>query len=377
MTRGEIEETVNADSDPPNSMQSKAVTLKDIAARCGFSVGTVSRALLRDARISATTTQAILAIATEMGYDPSHNVAARRMVLRQHGRVVHNRAIAFYSMYATTQYQHRIIDGIWHALACSDQILILVPSHNPQTRERVPLPAVFKSGDVDGMILLEQSYWVEPIVAEMRSEPNFGSRPIVSIVIPIPETSTVLPDYREGGRLAAGHLFDLGHRHLLHFYAGEDQKLPAVLRLAGYHDACRERGLDPAHCLHAHFNKKTLEWEHELGISEFLNFLRRHPSVTGILARHDLEAIKLIRALTAHGRRVPDDFSVIGFDDTNPLYGHDGENRLSSVRLPLEEIGEEAVRVITQEIEHGRQAETHLVLPVELVARATTAPPRS
>jgi LacI family transcriptional regulator len=354
----------------------KAVTLKDIALRCGFSKGTVSRALLRDSRISAATTEAILAVATELGYDPSRNIAARRMVLSQHQRNVQNRAVAFYTTITDSRYQANLLTGIWTGLAAEDHVLVLVHSHNPVTHERTPLPHVFKSGDVDGAILHETEYWVNTMIAEMRREPNYGQRPIVNTRYPMSGASTVLPDYYAGALASAGHLFDLGHRHLLHFYPPQGENSHhARERMRGYHDACRQHGLNPDRHLHAHLNPHAQDWTHNLGVSELLAFLHAHPHITAILARHDLEAIKLIRGLSAAGIGVPEQISIVGFDDTDSYVGSGNANILTSVRLPVFEIGKQAAHLIVQQVAEHAVTEEHRIVPVEFIVRGTTAPP--
>lgn len=363
------------DTRSPQETRLKAVTIKDIAARCGFSMQTVSRAILRDPRISKATTEHILVIAAEMGYDPSRNLAARRMALSQHGRDVSHRSIAFFTHISPTNYMTTLLWSIWEALAAEGYICILVHSHNPVTKERLPLPSIFKRGDVDGTLMLEIEFWAEQMMREMMDEPNYGRRPIISLMRPLPGTLAILPDFRGGACAAVAHLFTLGHRHLLHFHPANDPGgYTGALRVLGYADACQAHGLDPDHHLLPVINKPLIEADPALGISELLATLRAHPEITAILARNDPEALKIVRALRAAGKRVPEEISVIGFDDTDPLMSAEGDNTLTTVQIPLAEIARLAVTQLLKRI--GGEAvgdEEQLIVPVQLMPRKTTA----
>jgi DNA-binding LacI/PurR family transcriptional regulator len=145
--------------------------------------------------------------------------------------------------------------------------------------------------------------------------------------------------------------------------------------MRGYHDACRQHGLNPDRHLHAHLNPHAQDWTHNLGVSELLAFLHAHPHITAILARHDLEAIKLIRGLSAAGIGVPEQISIVGFDDTDSYVGSGNANILTSVRLPVFEIGKQAAHLIVQQVAEHAVTEEHRIVPVEFIVRGTTAPP--
>ncbi|HEY3379166.1 MAG TPA: substrate-binding domain-containing protein, partial [Armatimonadota bacterium] len=105
--------------------------------------------------------------------------------------------------------------------------------------------------------------------------------------------------------------------------------------------------------------------------------LRRHPEVTAILAPNDASAVIVHHILKHAGLRVPDDISLIGFDGTIPLCNAEWRNILTTVALPLHQIGFTAATRITDRVTGALTHDVHDVLPTSLVIRETTAPPRS
>ncbi|HEY3416123.1 MAG TPA: substrate-binding domain-containing protein, partial [Armatimonadota bacterium] len=105
--------------------------------------------------------------------------------------------------------------------------------------------------------------------------------------------------------------------------------------------------------------------------------LARHPEATAVLARNDYGAVQIWRALMQDGRKLPRDFSVVGFDDAFPIYDTQQQNILTTVRIPLEEVGREAARLILRLVEGGQeQGDERIVLPAELLVRSSTAAPK-
>jgi DNA-binding LacI/PurR family transcriptional regulator len=175
------------------------------------------------------------------------------------------------------------------------------------------------------------------------------------------------------GRLAAGHLLDLGHRHLATFKAARYNSPITLTRIEGQRQAFIERGLDPDRGLH------VLPWLWDVGIdlaAAAAAALDTRPDVTAILAPNDGMGIPLVRALGRSGRQVPRDLSVIGADDCGEWPDAGDTNRWTTVRIPLRDLGRQAARALVQRI-RGERVPPQLVVPVELVVRASTGSPRA
>jgi len=350
------------------SAKSTAITLHDVAAHLGMSHMSVSRALRGAKGVSAATIARVQAAVLELGYNPQANHAARRMVLSRYGRepVNHLVAVIFPQDLPTSPYFIQMFLGAVDELERHE--FGVITHYNTPSHDQRFMP-VFTQGMVDGMIILPStaSRDVPPFIQRLRAETPFAARPIVSLISPIPECVAVLADDYGGGYAAATHLLDLGHRALLHFTFGH---YIYQQRLQGYQQACREHGLDPEACL------RHTPWINEspqTPEADLLDTLRRMPDITGILAPNDYIALRIYQTITGLGRRIPDDYSLIGYDDALPSEGPCQDPPLTTVHLPLEELGRAAARVLLRRIEGEGEEDGQQCLPTYLVVRATTA----
>ncbi|MCF7854946.1 MAG: substrate-binding domain-containing protein, partial [Candidatus Pacebacteria bacterium] len=169
---------------------------------------------------------------------------------------------------------------------------------------------------------------------------------------------------RRGVKSAMKYLADLGHRRVAHL-AGREDEYVGIERLAGYREAVRELGLedDPALVAFTNFN-------YDGGARATEELLARNIEFSAIMAANDYTAIGAMSALSAHGLRVPQDVSVVGYsgDETGLYYNP----ALTTVREPAEEILHEAVKLIVKKdpaaYSHAGQA-PKIQLPTELIVR--------
>ncbi|MHB9134264.1 MAG: LacI family DNA-binding transcriptional regulator [Armatimonadota bacterium] len=351
----------------------KPVTVIDIARRCGVHKSTVQRALSGDPQISPITTERIRLIAAEMGYDANHHLGARRLAFRKHGKQVMNRVIAafFPPDFYQRNYFLEIFRGMLDVIAKEHYELSI-----SVTIENDPLPHSVLSGEVDGVIAFIIPEFGDHMVQKLRTAPNFGTRPIVSLLFAIDGCVGVTTDEIGNAYQAAAHLLDLGHRHLLHFF--HDDQPPNYqhsLRLQGLRLAYLDRGLAPDTFLHFKYGDWRIHWR-ERYTQPTLDALKQHPQTTAIVAPNDLFATAIADDLRAHGLRIPDDISLVGFDDTDPLYDAQNNNILTTVRLPLEELGREAVHLMLRNLASPSATPEQVILPSTLVVRGSTAAPR-
>lgn len=357
----------------------------DIARECGISISAVSHALRGgNGEVSEATRKRVITVAEEMGYDLSHNLSARRMALQRHGTLLRNQSVGFAmtESFHEAVYYLRILGGVVDAVAESSYGLHL----NTTDVEYLPLPAVLSSGEVDGLLMLKGPIWSALYAERVRAEPNFGDRPIVSLIDPVRGCSTVHADDFTAGYQAASHLLDLGHRGIVHdFDAPISSAIPGVMvphtdavsrRLQGVCQACRDRGLDPDRAL-VRSHVPHLDVEIDTYGPQLVELLKSSPAITALIAPNDFAAVRIWRTLMRAGIRIPEDISLISFDDTDPIYSLSGDNMLTTIRLPLREIGREAAKLLIRTIDGDVQNLQDVVLPTELVVRESTTPPRS
>lgn len=343
------------------------VTLADVAARVGMSHMSVSRALRGAPGVSQATIARIKAVVKEMGYDPALNHAARKMAMKRHDQTVLNQVVALFfpSDFPASAYFVRLYLGVLAEV--EEHQFGLLTHYTSLLWESPALPPLFMRNEVDGAITLLTGPNPGPFVQQLRQHTPFADRPIVTLIEPVPGCSAVISDDYQGGYLAASHLLALGHRHLLH---STYHDYPFQQRLRGYQYAYAEHGMEAAPHLHA------CVWDNEGATppaTVFIEFLRRHPEITGVLAPNDFIGLQMHQALCEAGIPVPDRISLVGYDDAVPLFNSQGENVLTTVALPLETMGREAVRLLVHRITGQEASNRQIVLPVTLVPRLTTA----
>lgn len=316
----------------------KIVSLQDIALEAGVHKATVHRALRGDRRVEAGTAERIRAIATRLGYDANANQDARVLSLRKSGHAVSSRLLALILpvVAARGPYFHRPFVAFMAAAqdAGYDVLLRILDGRGDDD-----LPAPVMRGEVDAIVALAQTGWLRTQQQAIDALAPSARRPIIGLINGLPGGWLAGADFHQGGRLAMGHLLDLGHRRIIGI---SGLSYGSAERSAGYVAEARARGLDPAGCLlldDGEVAAATLRQRLEAILDRLL---ARMPEATALLAPNDEVALLLCALLAERGRPVPERMSLIGFDDTHELPGPDGRNRLSTIALPLEQIGRAA-----------------------------------
>lgn len=348
----------------------KSAKLSDVAKKAGVSQGTVSNVFNRPEVVREQVREHVLKTAEALGYrgpDP------RGRLLRA-GKV---NAIGIataepISYFFTDPYAREVLKGIAETCDANGTGISLVSAANNEA-----LTWNIRSALVDGFILfcIENGAYLVRLTRER-------GLPFVALSLgPDDETVRTLGvDNVEGGRLAARHLADLGHRTFAvltipvdatgHSGPVSAERVAAGIylttrdRLAGYFEVLRARGIETdAVPLYETHNDEPTVYAAMAGI-----FARPDPP-TAILAQSDQAALIAIRWLKEHGLDVPRDVSVIGFDGTEE--GAAFLPPLTTVAQPMREIGRRAVRAILA----PSRGVTRETLPVSLVVRGSTGPP--
>lgn len=377
----------------------RGVTLQDIANACGLSKCAVSLALRNHPRISKTTRERVVATAQQLGYNPGLYEGARRLALRKSGKTPINHVIAlFFPPHSHTEgYFGAMFHGIMETLMEEGYGLLTLHSPNYVAADLTSsLWSLFTRGDVDGVVISQGAVDTRFIPDRLRSNPGFGQRPVMALVSPLPDSSLVQADDFSGGYQAAQHLLKLGHRHLLQciFPSGEEHE-QTHHRVEGISQAMREAGLDPKEHLHFytipldpsswmnpvtaphHINGFLKSDDATPAMREFAAYLQARPEITGVLCLNDANALHVWQAASYAGLSVPEDLSIIGFDDTDHMLNEQRENILTTLHIDLVELGNVAAHEILRHIADPTAEHAVHTMPVELIVRGSTAPARS
>jgi DNA-binding LacI/PurR family transcriptional regulator len=279
--------------------QSPVTTLAELAQLAGVSVATVSRALAGNPVIAEATRTRIAALAREHGF--RLNQAARNLRLKRTG------AIGVVLPLGHEAEQH-LSDPFFMSLLGPLADAIADRGHDLLLTRVIPqdgewLDDIVDAGRVDGVIVIGQSNQMETIdrvAARYRPMIVWGADRQGSAQV------TVGSDNVAGGRMAAEHLLAQGRKRLAFF--GNTAVPEFAARYAGFSQALQAAGREAATLLPVHLTG-------EASYNAIEDYLAGHPSPDGIVAASDVIAMSALRALAAHGKRVPQDVGVVGYDD--------------------------------------------------------------
>lgn len=329
--------------------------LQDIADRLGVAVSTVSRALAGSEEVSAETRQAAQAAAAEVGYRlPEQGRKARKAATRMVGIVIgalHNRFMTL------------LLEHLHDALQNSGyQVTLLIDSMSTPANLLAFRPLI--DGYLDGMIFATATL-DSPIVLELKRR----GIPLVLVVRSVDNTAvdTVEVDNVQAGVEAARHLWELGHRQIGQILGPENTSTSRD-RAAGLLRFLREAGAPPD-------SVQTIwgEYTTESGYSSAMKLLSGARPVTAIAAANDTIALGVLDAAKRRGVAVPEQLSVIGFDDI-PMAGS-ALIGLTTIRQPVEAMAKMAARRLIERMHPGSVAPlAHDILPIQLIRRETTGP---
>lgn len=331
------------------------ITIRDVAKKAGVGVGTVSRVLNQSPSVSSSTRQKVLAAIDELEYTPSP--IARQLSLGRSMTVV-----VMAPFFIRPSYVERL-RGIESVLADSDYDFIL---YNVETVERrdTYFRDIPRQDRADGILIMSLS----PTDETVRNFKQAGV-PTVLIDCNNPNLSHVIIDDVAGGYKATQHLIALGHRKIAYItdYMHESpfNFQPVIDRYKGYRDALTEAGID----FRAEYFREG-ELSRRVARRQALELLQLPDPPTAVFAYSDTQAFGVLRAAEDLGLDVPGDLSVIGYDDIEiSEYLH-----LTTIRQQLFESGACGARILLEEMKKNVNRLKEVVLPTELIVRATTGP---
>ena len=283
----------------------KQATLRDIARHSGLSLATVSRVLSdSDYVVSESTRQRVLSSAAQLNYMPNElGKSLKTRSTRDIGVILPN---------ITNPYFAQLLQGITDEADRRGYHVLLCSSHRNAKREAENI-SMLVGKRVDGILLSS----ISPDTETLRRAVSIGCR-VLALEQPIPLDCPQLGfDYKLGAMMAARHLISLGHREIGFIGAPLDRPSRRMM-LDGYRAALQEAGLP----LHPEFEMLSGVESERPGVFELENggecaraFLAMEHRPTGYVALNDMTAIGAMRVFTAAGLRIPDDLSIVGFDN--------------------------------------------------------------
>lgn len=327
------------------------VTIKDIARELGVSYSSVSRALNGKKGVSKRTIETVLEAAERMGYQP--NELARGLV----NKISNSVGVIIPDI--NNPYFGELVKGILAAAKENKyNVFLCTTDWNAETEREYYSTLMQKR--VDGVI-------VKPAGIDSTIQCNISSTPII-VIDPIEDSgchSMVSVDNVQGGYLATKHLLDSGCEDIA-FILGKEDRLTCRLRLEGAERALAEKGksMNPDLIVEGSFSIEGGKEAAEILFSKGGN-------VDAIFGMNDLIALGILQLCTEQGRRIPEDISVIGYD--NISYAGLPQIQLTTVHQPKYELGQLLFETLLEEIQKGKETDkVERKLQPEIIRRKTT-----
>jgi LacI family transcriptional regulator len=337
-------------------MSDQRVTIRAVANAAGVSVSTVSNVISgRHQQMSPETLERVRAAMTELNYEP--NPVARSLVTRRTATVGLVMSDVRNPLYPPVT--------VGAEAACRDAGygLLLATAADPERELRAV--ELMYAKRVDALVVFSIAF-VDPDNHRLEALGRNGL-PIVPInrwLADDSRLSVVWFDHEGGAYQATQHLIDLGHRRIVHV-TGPGDRLTAIYRRRGFERAMHDAGLPVA-------PDAIVEGDFTFATGERLvpALLEREP--TAIFAGGDALAMGILRGIRLHGRRVPEDISLIAFG--NPDFVRYTTPAMTTIDLPVSEAGQTAVELALHRLQHPEEREVR-TLNTELLVRESTAPP--
>jgi DNA-binding LacI/PurR family transcriptional regulator len=344
--------TSSHDSDGARPRRERPSVMADVAKLAGVSHQTVSRVINRSAHVRPETRQRVLAAMDRLDYRP--NPAARALVTGRSG------TLGVVSFDTTLYGPASTLFAIEQAAHAAGYFLSIVSLLALDRTSVLGAIERLRVQGVDGILVITAHEGAAEALVNLPT-----GVPIVAVEAGRPDSvPLVAVDQLSGAVSATQLLLDLGHRTVWHV-AGPRDFLEAQQRLEGWRATLEAAGAEIPPVL-------TGDWSPRAGYQHGLR-LAQEPAVTAIFVSNDQMALGLLRALHEHGREIPRQVSVVGFDDIP-------ESQyflppLTTVRQPFAEVGRGSLRLLLEVMDGSAQAPQQLAIAPELVVRRSTGPP--
>jgi DNA-binding LacI/PurR family transcriptional regulator len=341
-------------ADSPGGRRKQRVSMADVAKLAGVSSQTVSRVSTGHPSVVDSTRRQVLAAMRQLGYRP--NSAARAL---RYGRF-NTLGVILFGLSSTGN--SRTVEAIATHAAAEGYAITLIPVGVP-TQDNV-LGAFTRMGElaVDGVIVIIEVHLLDTNTVALP--------PGVHVVIVDSDAGDRYPvvdtDQADGARQAVRHLIELGHRRVWHV-AGPAESYASERRTTAWRETLSEAGLATPPI-------ERGDWSAESGYQAGLR-LADQPDCTAIFVANDQMALGVLRALHERGRAVPEQVSVVGFDDIPDAASY--QPPLTTVHQDFAAVGRHCVHTLLRQIHNEPTDPGTDLVPTSLVVRKSTAPPPS
>lgn len=342
---------------------SSTVTLRDVAKLAGVSIGTASQALNNRPNVLPDTRERVLKAAQLLGYVSPGNHVERRPALSTIGMLTkHDYGpppdlnVFFSHVQAGVEMECRA-----HKINLMFSAIEVDQSNRP-----IEWPRMINDRQIDGLLLIGAN--IDAVAHGLRRKLLGTPIVLVDSYAPGYHFDSVLIDNIGGAMQAVNHLIDCGHQHIGLIGTNPASPPDILERREGYRRALRARGIE-------HEYVEDSQMEQGDGYRAARRLLRTAPQVSALFAANDDTALGVMNAARDLGLRVPEDLSIVGFDDVD--MARETHPALTTVHVHKTWLGRLAVQRLIERIRHPDQPRIAITIATHLIERESTAPPRN
>jgi LacI family transcriptional regulator, galactose operon repressor len=338
-----------------------AITIEDVARAAGVSAMTVSRVINKGRNVRESTRAAVLEAVEKLNYSP--NTAARSLAA---GEAAH---IGLLYANPSAAYLAQFLIGALHAARSAGVHLVIESCESEDADEQAEVTRRFATSDVEGVVLPPPLSESQPILAELEAM----QIPVVTVAMGVPQKDSlnVRIDDHAAAMEITRYLLELGHRKF-GFIRGHPNHVASHDRFRGFCDAIVEAGLDPDDVAveQGYFSYRS-------GMIAGDRILSSDEPPTAIFASNDDMAAATVSVAHRRGLNVPEDLSIVGFDDTALATSVWPE--LTTVKQPISAMAEAALELLIADLRRrragGPRKSAERVLSHALIIRESSGPP--
>jgi len=319
----------------------------DVATEAGVATSTVSRAFTRPGRVNTATREHVLAVAERLGYSP--NPAARAL---ESGRT---NTVALVLPDITNPFFFGLMKGAGRSAAAADYTMVVADTEENAAAEARTLRKLGPA--VDGFVICSSR------MTDAALQAVAEQAPVTLVNRQVAGMDSVVSDYQGGTQQIVDHLASLGHREVV-FLGGPPESWSGARRWRGLQAAAKARGLGAV---------RRGPYQPTLNGGAAAADAALATGATALVAHNDLLAIGVLGRLRQRGVRVPEQVSVVGFDD---IFGSEFCNPpLTTLAERAHDAGGRAVDSLLMQMQRRDSQPARLVLPTQLLVRSSTGPP--
>lgn len=336
------------------------ITIYDVADHANVAISTVSRVLNKSTDVSDRTRARVLKAIEELHFRPDRT--AKHLAQKKSNLL----AIALPTF--TTPFHNELLKGVRACLREHDSDLLLCDLGSKKRHQA--LLDFLRRGSVDGLLLAGVD-----VTKSVADELNSLHAPVVIVGSRWTEFDCYHWDDVDGARQAVGHLISQGHQNIgmIHTHTGSPLQ---NRRLQGYKEALKQANIEfNPEFLSSGLTQKHAGFSEEAGYEAMTELLKADLAITAVFACSDVQAIGAWKAIIDSGKKVPDDISLVGYDDikTSQYIG------LTSIDQNMQEIGRQAAHLLISRMDNGPAdvPESILVTPHLRIRRSSRQATRS